>query len=102
MKTCLAVLNSKFMHTSLALRDIRAYARKKNIPLELAEYTINAESDNIVASLAEKQADLYGFSCYVFNIDKTMAVIRSLQDAMSTISFDSPVCILTRWRPSTR
>ena len=79
MKTVLATLNSKFVHTSLALRSIRRYAAEKGVDVDVEEYTINADPDDIVASLVGRQADVYGFSCYVFNIENTLTVIRNLK-----------------------
>ena len=79
MKTELVALNSKFVHTSLALRYISSYARERGLEVEIAEYTINNRPEKIVASLFEKKADVYGFSLYIFNRKETLSVIRDLK-----------------------
>ena len=79
MKTELVALNSKFVHTSLALRYISSYARERGLEVEIAEYTINNRPEKIVASLFEKKADVYGFSLYIFNRKETPSVIRDLK-----------------------
>ena len=79
MKTELIALNSKFVHTSLALRYISSYARERGLEVEIAEYTINNRPEKIVASLFEKKADDYGFSLYIFNRKETLSVIRDLK-----------------------
>lgn len=79
MKTVLATLNSKFVHTSIALRYISKYAEERGIPVEIAEYTINAQPEKTVASLFGKKADVYGFSLYIFNKEETVEIIRDLK-----------------------
>lgn len=79
MKILTAALNSKFVHTSLALRTIRKYAEKHGVKTETAEYTINMQTEEVVADLYEKNADVYGFSLYIFNKEETLAVIKDLK-----------------------
>lgn len=79
MKTVICTLNSRFSHTSLALRCLREAARDAGFDPELCEYTINHELRKIVADLVSKQADFYGFSVYVFNLTETLWVIRDLK-----------------------
>ena len=79
MKIVLSALNSKFVHTSLALRSIAAYAKKYGTEVEISEYTINNEPEKVVADLYLKNADIYGFSLYVFNKEETLGVISDLK-----------------------
>ncbi len=79
MKIVLSALNSKFVHTSLALRSIAAYAEKYGTEVEISEYTINNEPEKVVADLYLKNADIYGFSLYVFNKEETLGVISDLK-----------------------
>lgn len=79
MKTVIAALNSKFIHTSIALRYISKYAEKYGVKIETAEYTINNQPEKIVASLFEKKADIYGFSLYIFNKEETLKIIKDLK-----------------------
>lgn len=79
MKIVLSALNSKFVHTSLALRSIAAYSKKYGTEVEISEYTINNETEKVVADLYLKAADIYGFSLYVFNKEETLGVISDLK-----------------------
>ena len=79
MKIVLSALNSKFVHTSLALRSIAAYTKKYGREVEISEYTINNEPEKVVADLYIKNADIYGFSLYVFNKEETLGVISDLK-----------------------
>ncbi len=78
MKVLLTTLNSKFVHSSLALRYLRSYCQDE-FEIELAEYTINQHTDEIVAELYRKKADFIGFSCYIWNIEETLEIIKLLK-----------------------
>ncbi|MGU3473476.1 B12-binding domain-containing radical SAM protein [Paenibacillus sp. D51F] len=78
MKVVLTTLNAKFIHTSLALRSLKAYA-EKDFPIEIAEYTIKDPVMNIVSDLYSKNPDVIGFSVYIWNIEETIKVIRILR-----------------------
>ena len=52
MKIVLATLNAKYIHSSLALRYLRAYARKDFPEIDLCEYTIKDVPMNVVANRA--------------------------------------------------
>ncbi|NGQ94457.1 B12-binding domain-containing radical SAM protein [Brevibacillus sp. SYP-B805] len=79
MKILLATLNAKYIHSSLALRYLRSYAKQEFPDMELAEYTINDVMLNIVADIHQRKPDLVAFSCYIWNIRETLDVIRTLK-----------------------
>lgn len=72
MKTVIAMMNSKYIHSSLApwclLAGVRAYCDER-ISAKVVEGTINVDYENIVCRLEHENADIYGFSCYIWNID---------------------------------
>lgn len=78
MNIICATLNAKFIHTNLAIRYLKAYAEPE-FPVTLAEYTINDPVMNIVTDLVQKQPDVIGFSCYIWNIEETIKVINMLK-----------------------
>jgi anaerobic magnesium-protoporphyrin IX monomethyl ester cyclase len=78
MKVVVATLNAKFIHTSLAIRYLKANCEPE-FPIELAEYTINDPVMNIVADLHSKKPDVIGFSCYIWNIEETIPIIEMLK-----------------------
>ena len=79
MKTVLTTLNSKFIHSSLALRYLRAYGRTKGQAYDIVEYTINMPILDIVSDLTEYTADVIGFACYIWNIDMTLHVAQMVK-----------------------
>ncbi|WP_274649265.1 B12-binding domain-containing radical SAM protein [Paenibacillus humicola] len=78
MKIVLTTLNAKYIHTSLALRCLKAYSGHE-FDIDIAEYTIKDPAMNIVSDLFAKEPDVVGFSCYIWNIEETIAVIDMLR-----------------------
>ncbi len=75
MNIVLATLNAKYIHTNLAIRYLKSYANPEFNPI-LAEFTIKDPSFNIVSDLYQKKPEILGFSCYIWNIEETIRVIR--------------------------
>ena len=84
MKIILATLNAKYIHTNLAIRYLKAAARPEFDP-ELAEYTIKDPAFNIVSDLFQKKPDVVGFSCYIWNINETIHVIKMLKTVLPDV-----------------
>lgn len=78
MKVIVATLNAKYIHTCLALRYLKAYSQD-DFAMDIAEYTIKDPVMNIVADLFQRKPDIIGFSCYIWNIEETLQVIRLLR-----------------------
>lgn len=78
MKTVVTTLNAKYIHTCLALRYLKAYAEPE-FPVEIMEFTIKDPPMNIATELYTKEADVIGFSCYIWNIEETIPVINMLK-----------------------
>lgn len=77
MKVVFAALNAKYIHVNLALRSIGKYCEKFS-PV-ICEYTINDNTDSIVASLHLMKADVIAFSCYIWNIEKVLYIAQCLK-----------------------
>lgn len=58
MKVILSTLNAKYIHTSLAIRCLKAYS-EKDFNIELAEYTIKDPVMNIVSDLYQRGGRRY-------------------------------------------
>jgi len=78
MKVVLSTLNAKFIHTSLALRCLKAFSGHK-FDMDIAEYTIKDPAMNIVSDLFSRNPDVVGFSCYIWNIEETIVVANMLK-----------------------
>jgi len=81
MKVVLATLNAKYIHTSLALRYLKAFAQDE-FDIDIAEYTIKDPAMGIAADLFSKKPDVIGFSCYIWNIEETIVVADMLRKVL--------------------
>ena len=84
MKVIAATLNAKYIHTSLSIRYLKAYAQPE-YDVELCEYTIKDPIINIVTDLFSKKPDIVGFSCYIWNIEETIKVIELLKKVLPNV-----------------
>ena len=80
MKILLTAVNAKYIHSNLAVYSLAAYARKyldtDEIQIEIAEYTINQQSDEVLRDIYQKKPDVLCFSCYIWNIAFVENIIR--------------------------
>ncbi len=87
MKIVLTALNATYCHTNLALRYIRDYFRQHTgasagCEIRIAEFSINDGHERIGDALFAEQADCYGFSCYIWNIEEILHVTADLKRSM--------------------
>ena len=85
MKVVLTTLNAKFIHTSLALRCLKAYSEAKFNDIEIVEFTIKDPAMNIVTDIYSRKPDVVGFSCYIWNIEETIVVINMLRKVLPDV-----------------
>lgn len=84
MKFLLTAVNAKYIHSNLGVYSLKAYAEaalgeRDNRPvIEIGEYTINHQMDYILKDIYRRQPDAVGFSCYIWNIDYVMNLVRDL------------------------
>jgi anaerobic magnesium-protoporphyrin IX monomethyl ester cyclase len=78
MNIICATLNAKYIHTNLAIRYLKAFAQPE-YEVDLAEYTIKDPIINIVTDLIQKRPNVIGFSCYIWNIEETIKVIKMIK-----------------------
>lgn len=78
----LAAVNAKYIHSNLAVYSLRAYARERGIPVELAEYTINQTKDEVLQGIFKRQPDMLCFSCYIWNISYIKELIADLHKVL--------------------
>ncbi len=91
MKFLLAAVNAKYIHSNPAIYSLKAYADERRgeriWDVELAEYTINHEKQDILKDLFQRKPDVLGFSCYIWNID----MIRELLGDISRLWPGMPI-----------
>lgn len=81
MKVLLTTLNSKYVHANLALKYLYAAGKPVCPGLELREFTINNSMDYVFGELVMGSYDAVCFSCYIWNIQKTLDLAQDLKKA---------------------
>lgn len=77
MKFLLTAIHAKYIHTGLAVYSLRSFAGSKlREHIEIAEYTVNQQMEDILADLYRRGPDVIGFSCYIWNISMVKRLIR--------------------------
>lgn len=83
--TVLVAINSKYIHSNLAVYCLRAYAKPYMDEIEIAEYTINQQIDDILMSLYQKKPDILCVSCYIWNIEYVERVIKEIHKLLPDV-----------------
>lgn len=81
MKILLTAINAKYIHSNLAVYSLRAYANQKvgdGIDIEIAEYTINQQLQDIMRDIYEKHPDILCLSCYIWNLQYIEELVREI------------------------
>ena len=78
MKILLTTLNSKFIHTNLAIRYIKE-SIKDLIDVDLREYTINNQLDYILKDIYLNDYDAVFFSTYIWNVYDIVKICENLK-----------------------
>lgn len=85
MNILLSTLNSKFIHSSIALRYLKGYGATRGQAYDIVEYTINMPILDIISDITERDMDLVGFACYIWNIEMTLHVVEILKSVRPNI-----------------
>ena len=78
MKVILSTLNSKFIHSCLAIRYLQGYVEDL-IHIDIKEYTINQNIDFIASDLYKLGPEIIGFSTYIWNLTETLKICKILK-----------------------
>jgi radical SAM superfamily enzyme YgiQ (UPF0313 family) len=105
MKVSLIALNSKYIHSNPAIYYIAANCPDYDISTN--EYTINDNMDNVMGEIYRENADVLGFSCYIWNIEEVLYIARNIKKVAPKkvivlggpeVSFDS--CAILKDNPT--
>ncbi|MGL5437009.1 MAG: B12-binding domain-containing radical SAM protein [Lachnospiraceae bacterium] len=112
MKFLLAAINAKYIHSNPGVYSLKAYAEMHKqgghdpygdgLPrwhVEIGEYTINNQMEQILEDIYLRQPDVVGFSCYIWNVTYVLEMVRDLHKVLPhtdiwlggpEVSFDAP------------
>ena len=75
MKTILLSINAKYIHTNNAVRLLKA---NTDFRVEIMEYTIKDDIEDIVNAIESQNPDVLGFSVYIWNVSIIIKIIDKL------------------------
>lgn len=87
MRVLLIAVNAKYIHSNPAVYSLRAYAQaalgdlpevEVEVEIEIAEYTINQNTENILADIYRRKPDIAAFSCYIWNWNTIQELLPEL------------------------
>ena len=95
MKFLLTAINAKYIHSNLGVYSLRAAAlaaapasdKHEPFSVELAEFTINHRTEEILRDIFLRKPDVLLFSCYIWNI----VYVRELAENCKKIMSEVPV-----------
>ncbi len=85
MKIVLTAINAKYIHSNLAVHSLKASAGKYESMIDLAEYTINHQMDDIFAAIYKKRPDLLLLSCYIWNRNEVLELASMIRKVLPDV-----------------
>lgn len=92
MKIILVAINSKFIHSNLAVRYLKRFTEDLQYTCKIEEFSINDRVERIVEEIILDKPDVVAFSCYIWNISyiKRVASLIRLINPQIKIIFGGP------------
>lgn len=92
MKVILVGVNSKFIHSNLAIRYLKNYTADLNYTCSTMEFSINDKPERVVEELIAEKPSVLGFSCYIWNIEfiKKVSTLIKLINPSIEILYGGP------------
>lgn len=87
MKILLAACNAKYIHSNLAVYNLKSCSGEYSSRVVVKEYTINQIRDDILKDIYLEQPDVICFSCYIWNISFVRELVPDLKKILPQMEF---------------
>ena len=87
MKILLAACNAKYIHSNLAVYNLKSCSGEYSPNVVIKEYTINQIQDDILKDIYLEQPDVICFSCYIWNISFVKELVPDLKKILPHVDF---------------
>ena len=87
MKILLAACNAKYIHSNLAVYNLKSCSGKYSPQVVIKEYTINQIKDEILKDIYLEQPDVICFSCYIWNVSFVKELVPDLKKILPDADF---------------
>ena len=78
----LTTLNSKYIHTALALYSLQAYCRRDFPAIQVKEFNINQDLEAILGAIYRTRPSILGFSTNIWNIIPTLELVERVKKVL--------------------
>jgi len=69
MKVLITAVDSKFIHSNLAVRYLKSFTRDMDYESKIKEFTINDREGRILEEIMKEKPDVVAFSTYIWNVE---------------------------------
>ncbi|WP_252215645.1 B12-binding domain-containing radical SAM protein [Clostridium sp. VAP41] len=99
MRILLTAINSKFIHSNLAVRYLRNFTKDMDCENIIREFSINDREEKILEEIINEKPDVVAFSVYIWNVEMITRLANLIKNVDENIeilyggpevSFDSP------------
>lgn len=88
MKILLTAINSKFIHSNLAVRYLKAFTKDMDAECKIREFSINDREERVLEEIIKEKPNVVCFSTYIWNVE----MVKRLSDLIKQV--DSNIEIL--------
>ena len=85
MKILLAACNAKYIHSNLAVYNLKSCSGEYSSRVVVKEYTINQIRDDILKDIYLEKPDVICFSCYIWNISFVRELVPDLKKILPQV-----------------
>ncbi len=110
MKFLLTAINAKYIHSNPGVYSLKTFAERQGgidlegqyllpVHVEIAEYTINNQMEQILEDVFVRKPDMIGISCYIWNVQYALDLAHDIHKVLPEtdiwlggpeVSFDAP------------
>lgn len=69
MKVLITAIDSKFIHSNLAVRYLKSFTKNMDYEAKIKEFTINDREGRILEEIIKEKPDIVAFSTYIWNVE---------------------------------
>ncbi|AVK50404.1 radical SAM protein [Clostridium sp. MF28] len=85
MKVLITAIDSKFIHSNLAVRYLKSFTRDMDYESKIKEFTINDREGRILEEIIKEKPDIIAFSTYIWNVELISRVANLIKRVDSNI-----------------
>ena len=92
MKVLLTAVNSKYIHSNLAVRYLKSFTKDMDYCAEIKEFSINDREERILEEIIREEPDVVAFSTYIWNVEMISRLSNLIKnvDAKIEILYGGP------------